>query len=128
MLTLLGVLVAALPFAALLGLLAWTTRCERRRREVQARQVALTDCIHERLGAVAAPVVHRRRRGWQVRLAVPFERPAMTEALLAIVLEAFAPRDRAKPSLEIVLTRQANAPAATPATARGFRRESPSWT
>jgi hypothetical protein len=120
MLTLLGVLVAALPFAALLGLLAWTNRCERRRREVQARQVALTDCIHERLGAVAAPVVRRRRRGWQVRLA-------MTEALLAIVLEAFAPRDRAKPSVEIVLTRQANPPATTPATARGVRRESPSW-
>jgi len=70
MLILLGVLIAIAPFAALIGALGWTGRCERQRREVQARQVALTDSIHERLGAVAAPVVRRRRRGWQVSIAV----------------------------------------------------------
>jgi len=128
MLTLLGVLVAIAPFAGLFGALAWTSRCERLRRDVQARQVALTDSIHERLGAVAAPVVRRRRRGWQVRIAVPFERPALTEALLAIVLEAFAAPDRDRLSIEIALTRQLDTPATNPAGAPGVRRESPSWT
>jgi len=128
MLTFLGVLLAIAPFAVVPGSLAWTTRCERRRGEAQARQVALTDSIHERLGAVAAPVVRRRRGGWQVTIAVPFERPATTEALLAIVLEAFAPHDRDQRSLEIVLTRQFDTPATNAAGARGVRRESPSWT
>ena len=61
------------------ALLAWTSRRERLRGEVVARQIALTDAVHERLGAVIAPVVRRRRRGgWQVRIAVRFERPAVT--------------------------------------------------
>jgi hypothetical protein len=37
MLTLLCVLVAAAPFAFVFGLLAWTARRERLRRDVQAR-------------------------------------------------------------------------------------------
>jgi len=65
MLTVLAVIIALVPFAALIAALAWTNRRERLRRDVHARQVALTDSIHERLGAVAAPVVRRRRRGWQ---------------------------------------------------------------
>lgn len=128
MLTLLSVLVAAAPFAVVYGLLAWTSRRERRRRDVLARQIALTDGVHERLGAVAAPVVRRRRGVWHVWMAVPLERPAVTGALVAIVLEAFAPRDRRRGSLEIVLTRQADAPATTRERDRGVRRESLSWT
>jgi hypothetical protein len=127
MLTVLGILVALAPFAALCGALLWTSRRERRRRDVLERQVALTDSIHERLGAVAAPVVRRRRRGWQVCIAVPFERPALTEALLAIVLEAFAAPGRDRRSLEIVLTRQLERPM-KPAGAPAVRKESPSWT
>jgi len=127
MLTLLGMLVAIAPLAALLGALAWTSQRERLRREAQTRQVALTDSIHERLGAVAAPVVRRRRHGWQVSIAVPFERPALTEALLAIVLDAFVRPDSDRHSLEIVLTRQLDPPA-KPASARRVARESPSWT
>jgi hypothetical protein len=128
MLTLLGVLVAIAPFVGLIGLLAWTSWRERLRRDAQARQIALTDSIHERLGAVAAPVVRRRHRGWQVRIAVPFERPATTEALLAIVMEAFALPDGDRRSLEIVLTPQLHTPATTPAGAREVRWESASWT
>jgi hypothetical protein len=126
---LLGIVIAAAPLAAVLGLLgavlgllAWTSRRARRRGEVVARQIALTDAVHERLGAVVAPVVRRRRRGgWQVRIAVPFERPAVTEALQAIVLEAFAPLSHDPRSVEMVLTRQsaaAGTAAATPAGAR----------
>ena len=127
MLTVLAVFVALTPLAALIGALAWTNRRERLRCEVHARQVALTDSIHERLGAVAAPVVCRRRRGWRVRVAVPFERPALTEALLAIVMEAFAAPDRERGLLEIVLTRQVDPLMPKPAGASGARRESPSW-
>jgi hypothetical protein len=127
MLTLLCILVATAPFAIVFGLLAWTSRRRRLSGDVQARQIALTDLVHERIGAAVAPVVRRGRRGWQVRIPVPFERPGVIEVLLAIVLEAFARRDRDRRSLEIVLTRQPDAPAMRP-RARGVRRESLSWT
>ncbi len=45
---------------------------------------------------------------------MPFERPAMTEALQAIALEAFAPLSHDPRSVEIVLTRQ-SAPVGTAA-------------
>ena len=115
-------IVAAAPFAIVLALLAWANHRERRRRETHARQIALTDSVHERLGAIAAPVVRRRRRGWQVRIAVPFERPFVIEALLAIVRETFAPR------VEIVLTRQVAPPAPARGAGRDVRKESLSWT
>jgi hypothetical protein len=95
-------------------------------REVQDRQIALTDGIHARLGAAAAPVVRRRHRGWQVRMAVPFQRPAETETLLAIVLEAFAPGDRNPRALEVVFTRPPHAPATKLVGAYGVGRESSS--
>ena len=121
-------IVAAAPFAIVLALLAWANRRERRRRETHARQIALTDSVHERLGAVAAPVVRRRRGGWQVCIAVPFERAFVIEALLAIVRETFAPSDRDRRPVEIVLTRQV-APAVTASAAgRDVRKESLSWT
>jgi hypothetical protein len=122
----LGIVVASAPFAVLLGVLAWAERRQRRRRNLYERQIALTDSIHERLGAVAAPVVRRRRHRWQVHLAVPFDRPGVIEALLAIVREAFAPLDRR--SLEIVLTRRPAARATKAAGECGVRRESLSWT
>jgi hypothetical protein len=129
MLTVLCVLVALGPFAIVVGLFAWMSRRQRRRRDVEARQIALTDGVHERLGAAVAPVVRRRRGVWQVLMAVPFDRPAVIEALLAIVLEVFALRDRTRPSLEIVLTRQADAPATKRERRdRGLREESLSWT
>jgi hypothetical protein len=126
MLVLLGVLTAIAPFAVIVGLLAWMARRERLSREAQDRQIALTDCIHERLGAAAAPVVRRHRRGWEVRLAVPFQRPAVTEALLAIVLEAFAPGQHESRPLEIILTHQRRTSATK--LACGVARESLSWT
>jgi len=127
MLTLCAI-VATAPFAVVLALLAWANRRERRHREVLARQIALTDSVHERLGAVAAPVVRRRGRRWQVCIAVPFERPFVVEALLAIAREMFAPRDGDRRSLEIVLTRQPTRPATPAAARRGIRKESLSWT
>ena len=127
MVTLVGIVIAIAPFAAVLGLLAWAARRDRRRAELRARQIALTETIHERLGAVAAPVVRRRRRGWQVCLAVPCERPAVTVALLTVVREAFAPCRSERP-LEIVVTRQPESRSRTPVGESGVRREPVSWT
>jgi hypothetical protein len=128
MLTLLGAVTATAPFAVVFALLAWAHHRECGRREVAARQIALTDTIHERLGAVAAPVVRRTHRRWQVRIAVPFERRAMIEALLAIVREAFVRHERDRRSLEIVLTRGLDTPVTPSAARHGVERETLSWT
>ena len=127
MLMLGAAVIAIAPYAVVLALLAWANRREHRRRDVQARQIALTDSVHERLGAVAAPIVWRRQRRWHVRIAVPFERPAVIEAVLAIVREMFAPHDGDRRSLEIVLTRQPRRSALPPAGGRDVRKESLSW-
>ena len=99
-----GLIVAAVPFVALVALFVWTDRRQRRRRDVEIGQIALTDRIHERFGAVAAPVLGRRRDRWQVRIAVPFDRPALTKALLDLVLETVSSRDRH--SFEIIVTQE----------------------
>ncbi|MBI2014547.1 MAG: hypothetical protein HYS77_03270, partial [Candidatus Rokubacteria bacterium] len=62
-----------------------------RRRETIARQIAVTDAIHGELGAVVAPVVTRRLGGaWEVRIPVPFDRPALVERVLAIAHRTLA--------------------------------------
>jgi hypothetical protein len=104
-LTLIAVLVALVPVVAMLALFAWASRRGRRQADVRARQIALTDAIHERLGAVVAPLVHRGRRGWQVHIAVPFEHRATMDAVLAVVREVFAPRVGDAGALKIILTR-----------------------
>src|SRR2546427_8877257 len=112
--TLLAVVVVTLfPLAVVLAPLLLAGWVERRRAAVIARQVELTEAIHRDLGAVVAPFVTRRPGGrWRVRIAVPFERPAVVEAVLAggppsfpggfdLVLpppeEACPPRARAAP-------------------------------
>src|SRR2546422_11015096 len=84
--TLLAVVVVRLsPLAVVLTPLLLASRVERRRAAVIARQVELTEAIHRDLGAVVAPFVTRRPgRRWRVRIAVPFERPAVVEAVLAV--------------------------------------------
>src|SRR2546422_6340682 len=82
--TLLTVVVGLFPCLTLLALLGLTARVERRRAAVIARQIELTDAIHREVGALVAPWVMRRPGGaWRVRIAVPFERPAGVEAIVA---------------------------------------------
>ena len=128
MLALLGTVIATSPFGVVFGLLAWAGHRERRRRDLTARQIALTDGIHERLGAVAAPVVRRGRHCWQVRIDAPFERPAVIRALLAVVHEAFVERDGDRRSVEIILTRQPDIRRAPGVAGRDVERRSLSWT
>src|SRR5256886_2582204 len=80
-----------------------TARVERRRAAVIARQIELTDAIHREVGALVAPWVMRRPGGaWRVRIAVPFERPAVVEAIVAVVRRTFTGR------FDLVLTPQEN--------------------
>ena len=103
--TLLAVFVVTLlPLAAVLALLGLAGWVERRRAAAIARQIDLTDAIHHDLGPVVAPWVTRRPgRTWRVRIAVPFERPAVVEAVVAVVRRTFAER------FDLVLTPQENA-------------------
>lgn len=73
------------PIAVVVGLLNLVGRAERVREEGRARQVMLTDAIHSKLGAVVAPVVRRRRGGWDVSIAVPLARPALVAEVLSVV-------------------------------------------
>ena len=122
--TLVGILVLATPVAIVITLFAGLDRREQRRRRETERQIALTDAIHARLGAVAAPVVRLGREGWRIAVAVPFERPAVADAVLATAHETFG-----RMNYELVLSRQTLAAPATkasrPVTHGG---ESLSWT
>ena len=121
---LVGVLILAAPLAALAALVMLIERRGQRRQAEVLRQIALTDALHARLGALVAPVVRWRHRAWQVAVAVPFERPAIVATVLATVQEMFG-----RVRYEVVLNRQAAAaplPHAPRPAAVG--RESLSWT
>jgi hypothetical protein len=121
---LVGVLALATPIVILAGLLLLTERHQRRRSDEIQRQVALTDALHARLGALVAPVVRWRRRAWRVAVAVPVDRPAVVAAVLATVDEAFG-----RTRYEVVLSRQAPAaPSVRTPQAAALREESLSWT
>jgi hypothetical protein len=107
MATLVAVLVLAGPLVALIALGALVDRRRARRDAAVTRQIALTDALHGRLGAIVAPVVRRRGQVWQVTVAVPFERSAVVAGVLQTVDEVIG---RAR--YEVVLQRQApSAPA-----------------
>lgn len=78
----------------------------KRRQETVKRQVALTEAIDGRLGAVVAPVVKKPLWGpWQVRLAVPFTQPAVVGRILAVVDEMLSASDPMLPDqYRIILT------------------------
>jgi len=63
----------------------------RRRRETAIeRQIALTDALDGRLGAMVAPVVTRPFFGpWEIRIAVPLRRSATVARILSVVDEVF---------------------------------------
>lgn len=92
------------PFVAVRAVLALVERLQDRRDSQRDQQIMLTDAIHWELGAVAAPVVTRRRGGWRVSMAVPLERPAEVAALLQVTQSHFNANDQGPEQLEIVLT------------------------
>jgi len=122
MTTLVGVLVSLVPFAILAALIALVEWRDARRRGEILRQIALTDALHARLGALVAPVVRRRGRAWRVTVAVPLERPTVVATVLATVEDVLG-----RAGYQLVLSRQVPPPARA-ARPAALRRESLSWT
>lgn len=106
MLTLIGLAaIACVPPALVVGLLLLAERWQRGRAALVARQVAVTDAIHHELGAVVAPVACRRGLGgWELRIAVPFERADLVGPVTATARRALAGLDeRGADAVPIVL-------------------------
>ena len=122
--TLVALLVFAMPIVTLVGLAQLSERRREHRGSEILRQIAITDALHARLGALVAPVVQRRGRVWRVAVAVPFERPSVGATVLDTAHELFGAS-----RYEVVLSRQE--PAAGPARASqraALAQESLSWT
>ena len=77
--------VAAVPVIGIIGLL-WLSDRLRARWEVGRRlQISVTDAVHAALGAVAAPVVTRRRGGgWRIQMRVPPGRADLAAELVRV--------------------------------------------
>jgi hypothetical protein len=77
-----------------------------RRQEAVRRQIALTDAIDARLGAVVSPVVTKPLWGpWQVRIDMPLTRPVPVDRILAIAHEVLSSVDQVDPGrYQTVLT------------------------
>jgi uncharacterized membrane protein len=123
MATLAGLVLFAAPIGVLVALLMVSERWQAHRRDEVLRQIALTDALHARLGAVVAPVVRWRQRAWRVTVAVPFERPAVVATVLATAAEVFG-----QTRYEIALSRQTPAvPMPHPPRRATLGQESLSW-
>jgi len=101
---LVALVIVAIPFLAVSGLLKLSEHYQDRRERERDRQIELTDAIHWELGAIAAPVVRQRfGGGWRVSMAIPLDRSAEVAALVSLTAKHF----KAVPAterLEIVLT------------------------
>lgn len=110
MLELLGLaVVVVIPPALVVTLLLFSNHVQRAGAEAVARQVAVTDAIHRELGAVVAPVMRRRGWGaWELRMAVPVERPNLVGPVLVVVHRALARSESPAPErVRIVLVPRA---------------------
>jgi hypothetical protein len=99
-----ALVIVAIPFLAVSALLKLSERLQDRRDVERDRQVELTDAIHWELGAIAAPVVRRRRGGgWRVSMAIPLDKSGEVAALVSLVQKHFGAGPAAE-RLQIVLT------------------------
>jgi len=86
-----AIAIALVPFVIVAGLLVAAERLQRRRERVTARQVSITDAIHQELGAVVAPTVEKSAWGpWRVVIPVRFEDPGFASRILTITHRALA--------------------------------------
>ena len=95
-----ALVIVAMPFLAVTLLLKLSERLQDRRDLERDRQVELTDAIHWELGAVAAPLVHRIRRGWRVSMALPLDRSVEVATIVRLTAKQFGQTGE---RLEIVL-------------------------
>jgi len=103
--TVVGLMLALSPILLTAVLLVAVERRQRRRQVQVQRQIALTDALHARLGAIVAPVVGQTGRRWTIDVAVPMERLAVVSAVLATVHEVFG-----RVAYEVRLQRQTPVP------------------
>ncbi len=81
----------ALAFTLIGGPMVLVDWSRKRRETVIARQIALTDALDGRFGAIVAPVVTRSLFGsWEVRIAVPFLQSAVLSQMLSVIDGVFA--------------------------------------
>lgn len=93
-------------FALIGGPMVMTDWVRKRREAVIARQIALTDALDGRFGAIVAPVVTRPPFGpWEVRIAVPLHRSAILPRMLAAVDDAFGGGEGPTPRTYRILLR-----------------------
>jgi hypothetical protein len=89
-----GVSVAAfllMGFAVVGGPAMLVDWSRKRRQTTIARQIALTDALDGRLGAIVAPLVKKPLWGpWEVEIAVPFSAFATVGRIVAIVDEVLS--------------------------------------
>jgi hypothetical protein len=97
---------SVLAFTLLGGPMLVTDWARNRREEEITRQIALTDALDGRLGAVVAPIVKQTLLGgWEVRIAAPLLSPAAQARMLAVIDEVFADgKDAIRGSYRVVLT------------------------
>ena len=69
------VVVVGLPWVVLIASFKLVDRLQRRRDDLIARQIAVTDAIHREFGAVVAPTLRRARGGWRVTLPMDPRHP-----------------------------------------------------
>jgi len=99
-----ALVIVVIPFLAVSALLKLSERVQDRRDLERDRQIELTDAIHCELGAIAAPVVRRRRGGgWRVSMAIPLDKSGEVAALVSLVQKHFGAGPAAE-RLQIVLT------------------------
>ena len=113
-----AIMIALVPFLAVWGLLALSSRAASAREARVARQIALTDAIHRELGAVAAPDVRRGVTGrWIVSVHLPLQREALVGAVGRITHDLFRRLDRVEtPQVHLVLIPQEPRPLRRPLT------------
>ena len=121
--TVIGLMFAASPMVLTVALLMGAERRQRRVESEVARQIALTDALHARLGALVAPVVKRRHGVWQVSVAVPVEDGRIVGAVLTTVDEVFG-----RAAYVLRLSRQAPVAPAAPSPRRAHTARELSWT
>jgi hypothetical protein len=118
MMTRFAVLATMLAPVLAVGVLLWlAARRERRREAAVTRQIRLSDALAAELGAIVAPVVRKRWGGpWEVRIAVPLDRPALVARILGVTRTALE-RIVMPGGYELVLTAQVSPSSAmTPLT------------
>lgn len=94
-----GAMFVLLGFVLLGGPMFVADWIRARRQAVIVRQVALTEALDARLGALVAPVVRKPLRGpWEVRLSVPMLQPAVLARILAAIDEVFSDVGTRSPS------------------------------